>query len=163
MKKLVSVTFTIITIILMLATVSCKKSEAEFIWSKLEGSGSYSSTDNTSTIKLSGWIMAQQPEVRVQPLQLFLADWQYLVMEGSTVVINVKKDGVTQIFGDVTMSATEISYDFIWVEIETKTPKDGDIFSGHNPDALQFEVIIQDDSGNFYTMAAATSFQFERN
>jgi hypothetical protein len=147
----------------MLTATSCKRAEAEFTWSSLEGVGSYSSATDTSTIKLSGWIKIEQPAVNKQPFQVTLADWQYTVVAGSAIVMNVKKDGVTQVLGDVTMATSALSFDFLWVEIETTTPKAGDIFYGNNPDLLQFDVLIQDDSGNVYDMAASTPFQFTRD
>jgi hypothetical protein len=161
MKKAVS--FILIVVVMVLFTTSCKKAELEFTWNKVEGVGVYSSADDTSTIKLEGWLRINQPSIIKTPFQVSIVDWAYYVAEGDTIVLELLKDGYHSVIGDVFINTSEQTFDWLYVYIETTTPKAGNIYKGMSPNSLLLTFIIQDDQGNFYEQSVSAPFSFTTN
>jgi hypothetical protein len=161
MKKTVS--FMIMIIAMMVFTSSCKKVELAFTWAKLEGTGTYSSADDTSTIKVEGWLRIEQSNISRTAIVANAVDWQFQVMEGQRIILQLNKDGYHQVLGDVFINTSDLELEFLWVYIETTTPKAGDIFNGANPDTMELAMLVQDDTGNIYEEVARGPFTITRD
>lgn len=161
MKK--SVLFTLVISALLLFNTSCKDIKLELTWSEVTGSGSYSSQTDQSTLELEGWIRVVQPGIVETPVQSMLVDWAFGIYEGDTLVLQVQKDQITSVLGDVTLNTSQVEFFWLWVYLTTTTPKNGDIFKGYNPDSMLFTAIVQDFEENLYQEQIIVDFQFTRN
>ncbi|MCP5052231.1 MAG: hypothetical protein GY940_34000 [bacterium] len=161
MKKIVSLILIIVA--LTIFATSCKKLVQELTWFKLDGAGAYSSQSDTSTIRVEGWVQIEQSEIAKLPSQLLIVDWQFLIFEGNQFVLELLKDGYYSLLGDVFLNTSSLEFEFLWVYLETTTPKTGDLFNGFNPDTMQLTLIVQDADGNTYQLEAQTNFQFTRD
>ncbi len=153
----------IIIFSLLVLTTSCKKLEMEFSWEKVAGSGSYSSQSNTSTIIVQGWLRIKQPAIARESLKASLADWEIIVNAGTTPVLTFLKNDHNSAVGDVLLSTSELADLWLYVYIETTTPKSGDIYKGLNPDNITVSMKAQDEAGATYTYTTSATFEFTRH
>jgi hypothetical protein len=163
MKKAVLTIFiAMVMVVMVFFTSSCKKAELEFSWNKVEGIGVYNSVENTSTLKLEGWLKIDQSSIVKTPFQVSIIDWVYYVTQNNTIVLEIPKDGYHSVIGDVFLNTSELTFDWLYVYIETTTPKPGDLFNGMEPNQLELIFVIQDDQGNFYEQAVSAPFNYTR-
>ncbi|NIM15767.1 MAG: hypothetical protein GTO45_27510 [Candidatus Aminicenantes bacterium] len=162
-KTIYVVVFLLIFVLLLGFTSGCKKVEIdEFTWELVEGSGSYSSQTNTSSLKLSGILSIVQPRIAYEPLKANILDWRYYLLEGEAPVVAIHPFNYASIFGDIFPSISGWQEDFLWVQIQVETI-DGDIFNGATPDVMEISLAIEDEKGNLYNMVARAPFEFTRD
>ena len=164
MKKTIYVVVILLIFVLLLGfTSGCKKVEIdEFTWELVEGSGSYSSQTNTSSLRLNGKLTIVQPRIAYEPLKANILDWRYYLMEGEVPVVAIHPFNLGSIFGDILPSLSGWQEDELWVQIQVDSI-DGDIFNGSTPDVMEISLAIEDEKGNFYNMVARAPFEFTRN
>ncbi len=148
---------------LLLSTTACKGPVLDMNWFKLEGSGTYHSVDNTSTIKLSGEVKLFVPNVATDEMWGKISDWEYIITEGPNVVLYIRSSISYAVLGDYTLDKSEENSNSLWLDIETVIPRTGDMYNGANPDTVWLTLWIEDNDNNFYTMAASAPFQLTRD
>ena len=164
MKKTIYVVVILLIFVLLLGfTSGCKKIEIdEFTWELVEGSGSYSSQTNTSSLRLNGILTIVQPRIAYEPLKANILDWRYFLMEGEAPVVTIDPFRFASVFGDILPSLSGWQEDALWVQIQVDSI-DGDIFNGSTPDVMEISLAIEDEKGNLYNMIARAPFEFTRN
>lgn len=164
MKKIIYVVVILLIFVLLLGfTSGCKKVEIdEFTWEVVEGSGSYSSQTNTSSLRLNGILTIVQPRIALEPLKANILDWRYYLMEGEIPVVAIHPFNFVSIFGDFLPGISGWQEDLLWVQIQVDAI-DGDIFNGSTPDVLEISLAIEDEKGNLYNMIARAPFEFTRD
>jgi len=165
MKKYMLLVLSIIIVMLLAANTSCRKMTLDdFTWTKLEGSGTYSSQTNESTIKLYGVIQLNQPNIADTPLTGTIESWSFGMGENANITLVISKTTYSLILGETALVTTSNSSSSeLWVRIETLTPIKGDIFNGKTPDTLQLAISITDNKNNIYNEAAQATFTCQRN
>ena len=163
MRKIRLLFIAMVVATLLLFTTACKNPEIEMTWYDLSGSGTFHSVDNTSTIKLSGKVELNIPNVATDPMWGKITDWEYVITEGSTIVLYINSDISYLVLGDYTLDKSEENSNFLWIDIETVIPRTGDIYNGANPDTVWLTLWITDNDNNSYTMAGSAPFQLTRD
>jgi hypothetical protein len=163
MRKIRLLVIAMVVAPLLLSTTACKSPVIDITWFDLSGSGTYHSVDNTSTIKLSGKVELNIPNVATEPMWGKITYWEYMVSEGPNIVLYINSDISYEVLGDYTLDKSEERGDFLWIDIETVIPRTGDIYNGANPDTVWLNLEIMDNNNNFYTMAASAPFQLTRD
>jgi len=163
MKKIRLLFIAIVAAALLFSTTACKGPVLDITWNKLEGSGTYHSLDNTSTIKLSGRVELSIPNVATDPMWGEISDWEYIITEGSTIVLYINSEISYAVLGDYTLDQSEENSNFLWLNIETVIPRTGDMYNGANPDTVTLTLWIVDNDGNSYTLGASSPFQLARD
>lgn len=148
---------------LMIFTTSCKDSGIEFVWEGLEGSGSYSSDTNTSTLVLSGLVRYSQQRVSSNYLFAKLDQWLFILRDGDDMVMTVNDTNYQDLLDGLFVNISGMEEEYVYVYIETRIPMTGDIFNGRNPDSVELQMLVYDDHNNQYTLTSTAQFQFERN
>ena len=92
-----------------------------------------------------------------------IARWYYRVYSGDQLVFEITQYNIENLFGDILLNVAIDQMDYLWVAIESENPIEGDIFNGLNPDSVEVEMIILDDSGNTYSVIQTIPFTFSRN
>lgn len=162
MKKIRLLFIAVTVAALMLVTTACKNPVLDITWSELEGSGTYNSIDNTSTIKLSGVVELNIPNVATEPISAKIDQWEYIISEGASIVLYIHSAISYEVLGDYTLDESGESSTFLWLKIETVIPRTGDIYNGANPDTVSLTLEIVDSDDNVYQLSAAASFQLTR-
>ena len=163
MKKIRLLVIVTVAAALLLSTTACKNPVLDITWYELEGSGTYNSLDNTSTIKLTGVVELNIPNVATQPMWGKIYEWEYIISEGATIVLYIHSSISYEVLGDYTLDKSEENSNFLWLEIETVIPRSGDMYNGANPDSVTLTLGIVDSDDNIYTMNAAAPFQLTRD
>jgi len=163
MKKIRLPLIAIVVAVLLLSTTACKNPVLDITFYELEGSGTYNSLDNTSTIKLVGSVELKIPNVATDPMWGKIDSWEYMISEGNTIVLYLNSDISYEVLGDYTLNKSEENSNFLWLDIETVIPRTGDIYNGANPDTVTLTLLIVDSNDNFYTVGAAAPFQITRD
>lgn len=162
----------IIIFLTVIFTQSCKDPSLDFEWFLFEAEGTYSAEDNTSFIKLNAWVEINQSSVNINPsssvdathfMYASIARWYYRVYSGDQLVFEITQYNIENLFGDILLNVAIDQMDYLWVAIESENPIEGDIFNGLNPDSVEVEMIILDDSGNTYSVIQTIPFTFSRN
>ena len=148
---------------LLLSTTACKSPVLDITFSELEGSGTYNSLDNTSTIKLFGSVSYEVPNVAVKPIWAKIEAWEYIISEGGNIVLYIHSEISYEVLGDYTLNKSEENSGFLWLDIETVIPRTGDMYNGANPDTVMLTLWITDDNDNSYTVGSAAPFQLTRD
>lgn len=148
---------------LLLSTTACKSPVLDMTWFKLEGSGTYHSVDNTSTIKLYGEVKLFIPNVAADPMWGKISDWECIITEGPNIVLYIRSSISYAVLGDYTLDKSEENSNFLWLDIETVIPRTGDMYKGANPDTVSLKLWIVDNDNNMYEMAASAPFQLTRD
>jgi len=162
MRKKILPFIVIVVAGLLLSTMSCKKANLDLSWYSMEGSGDYNSQDDTSSISLSGFVSLSIPQVATDEMWAEIVAWEFLVLEDSSVVLEINSNNYYTILGDLTLNQSSLQTDYVWVVLQTLTPKVGDIYEGANPNSLQMTFWIIDNNGNSYVMEDTVEFQFTR-
>jgi hypothetical protein len=162
MKKIRLPFIAIVAAALLLSTTACKSPVLDIEWYELEGSGTYNSLDNTSTIKLYGSVELTIPNVATETIKGRIWAWEYIISEGDTIVLYIHSAISYEVLGDYTLDKSEESSRFLWLDIETVFPRTGDMYNGANPDTVSLTLWIVDNNDNTYTLAAAAPFQLTR-
>ncbi len=164
MKKTIDVIVLFLIFILVLGfTGGCKKAEIEeFTWELVEGSGSYASQTNTSSLKLVGVLSIVQPRIAYEPLKANIFDWRYFLLVGEAPVMAIHPLNFTTLFGDTFPGISGWQEDYLWLQIQVNNIA-GDIFDGATPDVMEISLAIEDEKGNLYNMTARATFEFTRN
>ena len=162
MKKITLPVIVIAAVVLLLSTTACKNPALDISFSELQGSGTYNSVDNTSTIKLSGEVQLTIPRVATEPMWAEIDSWEFIVSEGATIVLYINSDISYEILGDYTLDQSEKNSNILWLDIETMIPRAGDMYLGANPDQVTLTLWIVDNNGEYYTVGAAAPFQLTR-
>ncbi len=164
-----------IIIVIFLITIfsqSCKDPSLDFEWFLLEAEGNYSTENNSSYLKLNSWVEINQSSVNINPsssvdatyfMYASVVNWSYRVYSGDQLVFEVTRFSIEQLFGDILLNVATDQMDYLWVVIESETPLKGDIFNGLNPDSVEIEMTISDDSGGGYSVINTIPFTFNRN
>ena len=163
MRKIILPFIVIVVAALLLSTTACKQPDFEMSWFSLEGSGFYETQDDSSSIKISGVVEFEIPRVATEPMWAQIVAWEYIIREGNQVVLDIHDENYYTVLGDLIISKSAQQSDFLWVVIETNTPKVGDIYSGANPDSVELIMWIVDSNGNSYVMDNTVAFDFLRN
>lgn len=163
MKKIRLLVIAIVLAALMLSTTACKSPVLDITWYELEGSGTYHSLDNTSTIKLSGSVELTIPNVATEPITGRIYAWEYIISEGDTLVLYIHSAISYEVLGDYTLDKSEESSSFLWIDIETVIPRTGDMYNGANPGIVTLTLWIVDNNDNSYSLGAAAPFQLTRD
>ena len=148
---------------LLLSTTACKNPVIEMTWYELSGSGTYHSLDDTSTIKLTGKVELNIPNVVTEPLWGRITYWEYIVSEGANIVLYINSYNSYEVLGDYTLDRSEGGVDFLWINIETVIPRTGDIYNGANPDTVWLTFEVLDNNNEYYTTSASAPFQLTRD
>jgi hypothetical protein len=164
MKKAIYVVAILPIFVLLVGfTSGCKKIEIdEFTWELVEGSGSYLSQSNTSSLKLTGILTIVQPRIAYEPLKANILDWRYYLLEGEAPVVAIHPFNFASLFGDTIPSISGWQENSLWIQIQVEAI-DGDIFNGSTPDVMEISLAIEDEKGNLYNMTARAPFEFTRN
>lgn len=163
MKKIRLPFIAIVAAALLLSTTACKGPVLDITWNVLEGSGTYQSLDNTSTIKLTGEVRLTIPNLATELMWGKIQRWEYIISEGPNIVLYINWENSYDVLGDYTLDKSEESYSFLWIDIETMIPRAGDMYNGANPDTVTLNLEIMDNDDNFYTMSASAPFQLTRD
>jgi hypothetical protein len=163
MKKIRLLFIAIVAAVLLLSTTACKSPVLDITWYELEGSGTYNSLDNTSTIKLTGSVELTIPNVATKPIEGRIEQWEYIISEGATIVLYINSSISYEVLGDYTLNESEENSGFLWLEIETVIPRSGDMYNGANPDTVTLTLWIVDNNDNQYTVGSAAPFQLTRD
>ncbi len=162
----------IIIFLITIFTQSCKDPSLDFEWFLFEADGAYSAEDNTSYLRLNAWVEINQSSVNINPSSSFdpthfmyasVTNWSYRVYSGDQLVFEITRFNIKQLFGDIHLNVALDQIDYLWVAIESESPLEGDIFSGMNPDSVEVEMLIYDDSGGNYSISRKIPFAFTRN
>jgi len=163
MRKIRLIFIAIVAAVLLLSTTACKGPVLDMTWLELSGSGAYHSVDDTSTIKLSGSLQIDIPNVATNPMWGKITYWEYIISEGPNIVLYITSDSSYEVLGDYTLDKSEENSNFLWIDIETMIPRTGDLYKGANPDTVSLTMEIMDNDNNFYTMSASAPFQITRD
>jgi hypothetical protein len=163
MKKIRLLFIAILAAALLFFTTACKGPVLDITWNKLEGSGTYHSLDNTSTIKLTGRVELSIPNVATETMWGKITDWEYVISEGDTIVLDINSENSYAVLGDYTLDKSEESITFLWINIETVIPRTGDIYNGATPDMVTLSLWIIDNNGNQYALGAEAPFHLTRD
>lgn len=163
MKKIILPVIVMVVAALLLSTTACKSPVLDISWYELSGSGTYNSLDNTSTIKLTGSVELTVPNVATEPLVGKIEEWEYIISEGTTIVLYIHSSISYEVLGDYTLDKSEENSTFLRLDIETVIPRSGDMYNGANPDTVTLTLGIVDNNDNFYTLTAGAPFQLTRD
>jgi hypothetical protein len=163
MKKIILPVIVFVVAVMLLSTTACKGPVLDITWHELEGSGTYHSLDNTSTIKLTGEVELSIPNLATDPMWGKIYEWEYIISEGSTIVLYINSAISYEVLGDYTLNKSEENYYSLWIGIETVIPRTGDIYNGANPDTVTLTLWIVDNNDNSYTTATSAPFQLTRD
>ena len=163
MRKIILPFIVVAAAALMVSTTACKKAELDYSWYSMEGSGFYHSQDNSSSIKLLGFVQIGTPRVATEVIYAQIAAWEYVILEGNQVVLDINSSNYYQVLGDLFINQSFQQSDYLWVALQTLTPKSGDIFNGANPDTVDITFWIVDDNGNQSVMNTTVNFEFTRD
>lgn len=164
MKKIVFVVVLTLALVGVLSTTGCKKVELDGLeFFLVEGSGSYSSLDNTSTLKINTRISINQSDITEnEPLKASLLLWQIvLITPDNTLSLELTNDNYRSVLGNVFASISNWQEDWLWIELEVPSV-DGDLFKGVDPEQMQLSLLVEDNEGNTYTLGVAAQFEFTR-
>jgi hypothetical protein len=162
MKKTLYVVIFVL-ILMLVFTTGCKKLKFEnWSWYLVEGNGSYSSQNNTSSIKLSSFLTIEQPRIVYEYMKANIRDWQYVLYEGDAIVGVITPTNYVALLGDNFPGISGWQDDYLWVQIQVNG-LDGDLFNGSNPDTMSIVLIIEDEKNNFYQVSAMAPFAFTRD
>jgi hypothetical protein len=162
MKKIRLPVIVSVVAMLLLFTTACKKVTLEIEWYSLEGSGTYNSLDNTSTIKLSGSVELILPNVATELIEGRIEEWEFIISEGPSIVLYIHSAISYDVLGDYTLKQSKPNSSFLQLGIETVIPRAGDIYNGANPDTVTLTLAIIDTNDNLYSMSAAAPFKLTR-
>lgn len=151
-----------IIIALLLFNTGCGTAEISFVWNMLAGGGSYSETNDTSSISLEGIVLIEQPNVLKNPLYVEIVYWVYVIREGDTDLFMIDQFNSSSVLG-TSLNISSRTYQYLWVNIESTLPYPGDMYSGNNPDNVLLYLVIRDDNGTEYELTNTTNFEFTRN
>ena len=163
MKKIILPVIVMVVAALLLSTTACKGPLLDISWYELSGSGTYNSVDNTSTIKLTGVVELNIPNVATDPMWGKIDSWEFIIAEGANIILYINSDISYEVLGDYTLDKSEESSTFLWLDIETVIPRSGDMYNGTNPDAMSLTLLIVDNDNNIYTLTAGAPFQLTRD
>lgn len=153
----------VVVAVLLLSTSACKDAVFEITWSNLEGSGTYNSLDNTSTIKLSGSVEIDIPTVITQQMWAKIYAWEFIIRQGEQLVLYLNSDNNYDVLGDHTINKSEEQTSLLWLELETQVPKPGDLYDGATPDSVELILYIADSDENTYSSSNVGSFTLTRD
>ena len=151
---------------------SCKDPELNFEWFLFEAQGSYSSSDDSSYLKLNAWLKINQSSVNTNPSSPLdpshfeyasVINWRFQIFSGDQMILELTDRNIYQKFNEIHLNVAADQYDYVWVAIESQSPLPGDIFNGISPDRVQVEMSIYDTGGQAYSVVSSTSFTFDRN
>ena len=151
---------------------NCKTPELEYEWFTFEAEGWYSSNTDTSYLKLISSIKINQSSVNINPANTSdsrhfqpasITGWVYRVYSGENLLFEITEYNVNVIFEDIFLSVGEEQVSYLWVTIESRSPLNGDVFNGLNPDRVEIEIEIQDNDGNTFHTENSFPFVFDRN
>ncbi|MGE5343833.1 MAG: hypothetical protein ACM3SY_20375 [Candidatus Omnitrophota bacterium] len=165
-RQLITLSITVLFIIgLLLSITGCKKIKLEDVsWILLDGSGTYSSTDNTSSIKLHARIQINQSNIARDLVTASIEDWRFTISNGNQTAVILQKSNYHQILGkNVYLDISGTATDFLWLNIESIIPISGDIFNGVSPITVTSEMLLVDDNGNTITVENTGTFQMTKN
>ena len=162
MKKIRLLFIAVTAAALLLGTTACKNPVLDITWYELEGSGTYNSVDNTSTIKLSGGVDLNIPNVSTELMTADIEQWEFVISEGASVVLYIPSSISYEVLGDYTFYKSKENSNFLRLEIETVIPRAGDIYNGANPDTVSLTLWIVDNDDNVYEVSAAAPFELTR-
>lgn len=164
MKKSVFVVVLAMVLLGLLFTTGCKKIELDGLeWYLVEGSGSYSSLDNTSSLKINAWVSIGQPNIASgDPLKASLVLWQIILNNGQVLSQELNNENFRSVLGNVYASVSSWQEDWLWIQLEVPS-QDGDLFNGIDPDEMQMQILVEDSEGNTYSLVTAAAFEFTRN
>jgi len=163
MKKIRLLFIAIVAVAMLFFTTACKGPVLDITWNKLEGSGTYHSLDNTSTIKLTGRVELSIPNVATDTMWGKITDWEYVISDGTTIVLDINSENSYEVLGDYTLDKSEENLYFLWLNIETVIPRTGDIYNGATPDMVTLSLWIIDNNGNQYVLGAQAPFHLTRD
>ena len=162
MKK--SILILILVSVLLVFTTSCDKAGIQVAVELLEGSGSYSQQDDTSTIRLVGWVNFDQSNIVKDELLAAVAGWQFTIREGSQITLIINNENYFTVLGNIFINfSSGLHLGSLYVIIELPAPLAGDIYNGGNPDAVDMKMFVVDENGNGYEVDGSADFQFTRN
>ena len=162
MRKSILILVFVVSFLLVFNS-SCGKTEIELEWDLLEGNGSYSQQDDTSSIRLIGMLHFNQSRIVTDSLQAGISYWSFVVKEGEDLVFDLNISTYPLIIGDVFINQSGVEPLSLWVYIEPPNPIPGDIFNGRNPDNVEMYVQVIDENGTTYEGAITATFEFTRN
>ena len=163
MRKIKLPLIAIAAMLLVISTAGCKKANLDLSWSSLEGSGYYHTAEGTSSISLNGVVALGVPQVVNESMWAEIYAWRYLVTAGNVVVLEINSDNYLTVLGDITLDISDRQNSFLWISIETTTPKPLDIYGGDNPDTVILTLGVLDSNGNTYTLKSSAPFDFSRD
>ena len=162
MKKIRLLFIAVMTVALLLVNTACKKPVLDITWYLLEGSGTYNSVDNTSTIKLTGGVELNIPNVSTELMTAEIDQWEFIISEGPSVILYINSSTGYEVLGDYTFYKSRENSNYLLLEIETVIPRVGDIYNGENPDTVSLTMWIVDNNENVYELSAAAPFELTR-
>jgi hypothetical protein len=162
MKKIRLLFIAVTAAVLLLATTACKNPVLDITWFELKGSGTYNSVDNTSTIKLSGGVELNIPNVSTELMTAEIDQWEFIISEGPSIVLYINSNISYEVLGDYTFYKSRENSNFLLLEIETVIPRAGDMYNGANPDTVSLTLWIVDNDDNVYELSAAAPFELTR-
>jgi len=161
MKKIRLLFIAVMSVALLLVTTACKNPVLDITWYELKGSGTYNSVDNTSTIKLSGGVELNIPNVSTELMTAEIEQWEFMISEGPSIVLYINSSISYEVLGDYTLKEDGDST-FLRLGIETVIPRAGDIYNGANPDTVSLTLWVVDNNDNVYELSAAAPFELTR-
>ncbi|MCP4147079.1 MAG: hypothetical protein GY757_04950 [bacterium] len=147
---------------LLLFSTACKKAKLEYSSYLLDGNGTYSAADNTTTISLRCTIELVQPNILKEALQASLVDWAFELKQGDVSVLNVNDKNYFNALGPVFLRTSSLEDQYLFVMVESSVPIEGDLFSGNTPDTIIFYGWLEDENGNLAQVVYTGSFSATR-
>ncbi len=166
MRKTLIILFVVMVILLFsLGTASCKKmnfKEDELVLVMLQGSGSYNSKTDTSTILLKAKFRITQPAILDKPVKMNVEKWTYTVYDGNRISLQVSSSDYKTYLGPIDANVSGWNENEIWVYLENKEIV-GDLYFNTNPGVVIFSIRLADERNNYYAVEYGTNFTFTRN
>jgi len=162
MKK--SILILIFVSILLVFNTSCSKAEIQLAVELLEGSGSYSQQDDTSTIRLVASVNLEQSNIVREDMLAAITAWQFTIKEAGQITLIINNENYPLILGDIFINfSSGLHLGSLYVIIELPSSLAGDIFNGGNPDNMEMLMFAVDENGSGYEVTGAADFEFTRN
>lgn len=162
MRKSILILVFVVSVLLMFNT-SCDKVGVEIVLDILEGSGSYSQQDDTSTIRLIGWASFSQSRISKETVWASISYWQFQIKVGNQTMLIIDGTNYPLVVGDIFINVSGLESSRLWVYIEPPSPIPGDIFNGYNPDTIDMIMQVVDENGNSYDVTGTADFEFTRS
>ncbi len=164
MKRRILWVIPVVIAILIFSTACQKMTLDKITWTKLEGSGSYSSITQASSFKLEGKVSLVQSNIALDYLSASIDFWRYTLFAGTTAILVIDTDNYHDILGtNIFLDISGQTTNNLWINIQSNAPINGDLFYGLNPDKVILEMSITDNKGTNYITSNSAAFQFTRN